>query len=167
VRQMPQTAPQGAPSAAHAILFGARDCPGAVDESVIDSVLDYRRATTALAADAAARRSLARYWNDRVRTVPGWPSQLLIEPASRRAEAFPPWDAYPIGLRYEIEAYLEGLTRVRKAAKGKRVAPAKATTIRVRRARSGAANGDADRHRHGGDDLAFLHSRSRRQPARP
>jgi hypothetical protein len=54
--------------------------PSAVDEAVNDSLLEYRRCTTSLAADAAARRSLARHWNDLVRRVPGLPSQLLFEP---------------------------------------------------------------------------------------
>ena len=127
-------------------------------------LLEYRRCTTSLAADAAARRSLARHWNDLARTVPGWPSQLLFEPPSRKAEAFPPWEAYPIGLRYEIEAYLESLTRVRKTPKGKRVPPARATTIRGRRAMLEAALRMAtpDRHRHGGTDLTLRLSRSRR-----
>src|SRR5579885_3003934 len=132
--------------------------PEAVDERVLDSFLDYRRNTTALAADAAARRSLARYWNDRVRMVPGWPDQLLIEPSSRRAEAFPSWDAYPLGLRYEIEAYLEGLTRVRKTANRKRWAPAKPTTIRVRRAMLEAALRTATRIGIGMEELTSLSS---------
>ncbi|GEM_PF-436861 len=132
--------------------------PEAVDERVLDSFLDYRRNTTALAADAAARRSLARYWNDRVRMVPGWPDQLLIEPPSRRAEAFPSWDAYPLGLRYEIEAYLEGLTRVRKTANRKRWAPAKPTTIRVRRAMLEAALRTATRIGIGMEELTSLSS---------
>jgi hypothetical protein len=143
--------------------------PSGVSEAVIDAVLEYRRCTTSLAADGAARRSLARHWNDLVRRVPGWPGQLLFEPPSRKAEAFPPWEAYPIGLRYEIETYLESLTRVRRTPKGKRVLPAKATTIRgpARHARSGAQDGDKDRHRHGRADLTLILSRSSRQPARP
>ncbi|WGJ15981.1 site-specific integrase [Methylocapsa sp. D3K7] len=128
----------------------------AVDEAVIDSFLDYRRCTTSLAADAAARRSLARHWNDLARTVPGWPSKLLFEPPSRKAEAFPPWEAYPIGLRYEIEAYLESLTRVRRTAKGKRVPPARATTIRGRRAMLEAALRMATRIGIGMEELGSL-----------
>ncbi|MGO9134386.1 MAG: site-specific integrase [Methylovirgula sp.] len=129
-----------------------------VDEAVIDAFLEYRRYTTSLAADAAARRSLARHWNDLARTVPGWPSQFLFEPPSRKAEAFPPWEAYPIGLRYEIEAYLDSLTRVRKTPKGKRVPPAKATTIRGRRAMLEAALRMATRIGIGMEDLTSLSS---------
>ena len=129
-----------------------------VDEAVIDAFLEYRRCTTALAADAAARRSLARHWNDLVRRVPGWPHQLLFEPPSRKAEAFPPWEAYPIGLRYEIEAYLESLTRVRKTSKGKRVPPAKETTIRGRRAMLEAALRMATRIGIGMEELTSLAS---------
>ena len=112
----------------------ARDiAPNAVDEAVIDSFLAYRRRTTSLAADDMARRKLARGWNDRARTVANWPSRLLYEPPSRQIEAFPPWEAYPVTLRYEVEAYLESLARVRKTPKGRRVLPAKASTIRGRR----------------------------------
>ena len=91
-----------------------------------------------------------------MRTVPGWPSQLLFEPPSRKAEAFPPWEAYPIGLRYEIEAYLESLTRVRRTPKGKRVPPARATTIRGRRAMLEAALRMATRIGIGMEELASL-----------
>jgi integrase len=130
--------------------------PGGVDEAVIDTFLEYRRCTSSLAADAAARRSLARHWNDLVRRVSGWPSQLLFEPPSRKPEAFPAWEAYPIGLRYEIEAYLDSLTRVRRTRKGKRVPPAKATTIRGRRASLEAALRMATRIGIGMEELASL-----------
>ncbi len=132
--------------------------PGAVDEAVIDSFLDYRRRTTSLAADAKARRSLARYWNDRVRTVADWPRQLLVEPPSRTPEAFPPWEAFPIALRNEIEAYLDSLTRVRKTPKGKRVLPAKATTIKGRRIMLEAALRMASRIGIGMEELTSLTS---------
>ena len=130
----------------------------AADEAVIEAFLEYRRCTTSLAADVAARRSLARHWNDLVRRVPGWPSQLLFEPPSRKAETFPPWEAYPIGLRYEIEAYLESLTRVRRTPKGKRVPPARATTIRGRRAMLEAALRMATRIGIGMEELTSLAS---------
>ena len=94
-----------------------------------------------------------------MRTVPGWPSQFaLFEPPSRKAEAFPPWEAYPIGLRYEIEAYLDSLTRARKTPKGKRVPPAKATTIRGRRAMLEAALRMATRIGIGMEELTSLSS---------
>lgn len=131
---------------------------GAIDEAVIDSFLEYRRCTTSLAVDAVTRRSLARHWNELARTVSGWPSQLLFEPPSRKAEAFPPWEAYPIVLRTEIEAYLDSLTRVRKTTKGKRVPPARATTIRGRRAMLEAALRMASRIGIGMEELTSLSS---------
>jgi integrase len=130
--------------------------PGAVDEAVIDSLMDYRRSTTSLAVDAKARRSLARYWNDRVRTVPGWPRQLLLEPPSRTLEAFPPWEAYPVSLREEIEAYLDSLTQARKTAKGKRLHPANPSTIKSRRSSLEAALRMASRIGVGMDELTSL-----------
>lgn len=134
----------------------ANIAPGAVDEAAVDAFMEYRRSTSSLAVDAKARRSVARYWNDRVRTVAGWPRQLLVEPPSRKAEAFPPWEAYPIVLREEIEAYLDGLTRVRKTPKGKRLRPAKATTIKSRRSSLEAALRTASRIGVGMDELDSL-----------
>ena len=60
----------------------ARDiAPQHVDETVLDALMAYRKNTTALATDAAARRKIARTWNRCIGVVPGWPSQRLVEPA--------------------------------------------------------------------------------------
>ncbi|MEJ0092949.1 MAG: tyrosine-type recombinase/integrase [Methylocella sp.] len=132
--------------------------PDCVDEAVIDAFFAYRLRTTSLSADAAARRVLAHHWNDRARTIAGWPSHFLVEPPSRQCEAFPPWADYPIGLRDDIEAYLTSLTRVRKTAKGRRLRPAKATTIRGRRAMLEAAMRTATRIGVGMEQLTSLAS---------
>ena len=148
----------------------ARKYPlSAVDEAVIDSFLDYRRCTISLAADAAARRSLARHWNDLVRTGPRWPSKLLFEPPSRKAEAIPPWEAYPIGLRYEIKTYLGKSHAGPQDSQGQAGATGQGDHDPGPPclARSGAQDGDPDRHRHGGIGLSRRLSRSRRQPAGP
>ena len=107
--------------------------PAAVDEAVIDGYMHYRAETTALASDDAARRSIARAWNGCVASIEGWPVRLLVEPAVKRIEG-PAWEDFPEGLRVDIETYLDGLTRIRRSAKGKRIRPCKATTIRTRRA---------------------------------
>ena len=54
--------------------------PEAVDEAALDACMAYRAATTALKADTAARRRIARAWNHCVDAVPGWPTRRLIEP---------------------------------------------------------------------------------------
>jgi hypothetical protein len=107
--------------------------PAGVDETVIDAYMIYRAETTALATDAAARRSIARSWNVCIGLVEGWPAQRLIEPPVKAAEG-PSWESFPEGLRNDVEAYLLGLTKPRKDHTGKRRAPCKPATLSVRRA---------------------------------
>lgn len=112
--------------------------PAAVDETVIDDLLEYRARTTALASDAAARRRIARAWNGCIGTIAGWPPQRLEEPPARSTATGPAWEAFPAGLRHDIEAYLETLTSIRRSASGRRRLPCKASTIQVRRAKLAA-----------------------------
>jgi integrase len=62
----------------------------------------------------------------------------LVEPAVRAKEG-PAWDDFPQGLRSEVEAYLNGLNRIRRSASGKRIRPCKPSTIRRCRAELVAA----------------------------
>jgi integrase len=106
-----------------------------VDERALDSLMFYRAATTALAANAAARRRIARAWNRCIGVVPGWPSHRLIEPPPKSSLAGVPWEEFPAGLRRDIEAYLRSLEQVRRVAGGRRRPPCKPKTIKVRRAK--------------------------------
>jgi hypothetical protein len=106
--------------------------PEDVDEQVIDEYLEYRSRSTAQRSDEAARRVLARLWNSQVGIVPGWPQRRLIEPAVRGTEILA-WEAFPEGLRQEIEEYLKRLGRVRRSRSGKRLRPCKESTITTRR----------------------------------
>ena len=63
----------------------------------------------------------------------GWPSQRLIEPPPKGPDG-PTWTDFPGGLRRDIESYLAGLAERRRSARGKRIRPCKASTIRTRRA---------------------------------
>ena len=112
--------------------------PAAVDEAVIDGYMRYRAETTALASNAAARRAIARAWNGCVDIIEGWPAHRLVEPAVKTKEG-PAWDDFPEGLRSDVEAYLKGLTRIRRSASGKRIRPCKPSTIRRCRAELVAA----------------------------
>jgi len=49
------------------------------------------------------------------------------------------WEEFPEGLRRDVEAYLQGLTKVRRSRTGKRIRPLKASTIHTRRAELQAA----------------------------
>jgi hypothetical protein len=44
------------------------------------------------------------------------------------------WEAFPEGLRRDVDRYLQGLTRIRKSRTGQRIRPLKESTIRTRRA---------------------------------
>ena len=106
-----------------------RIAPMAVDEVVVDGYMRYRAETTALASDDAARRAIARAWNGCVDKIEGWPSHRLVEPVVKTMQG-PAWDDFPEGLRRDVEAYLKGLTRIRRSANGKRIRPCKPSTIR-------------------------------------
>jgi integrase len=109
--------------------------PEDVDEAALDACMAYRAATTALKANAAARRCIARAWNRCVGVVPGWPSQKLIEPPPRSTLASPSREEVPEGLRRDIENYLTRLRQVRRIAGGRRLPPCKPSTIKVRKAK--------------------------------
>jgi hypothetical protein len=106
--------------------------PAEVDDPVIDQLLTYR-AKTGKPADAAFRRLLARAWNANIGTIAGWPQRQLLEPPVKAAVELP-WEAFPEGLRRDVDGYLTGLTKVRRNRLGQRIRPLKASTIRTRRA---------------------------------
>jgi integrase len=96
--------------------------------NVIDLYMAYRAETTALDCGLGARRSIARAWNLCGDVVEGWPTGRLVEPPIKVQEEHP-WEDFPVGLRSDVEAYLSGLTRTRRSAKGKRIRPCKPSTI--------------------------------------
>jgi hypothetical protein len=106
--------------------------PAAVDEAVIDQFVSYRSRCGKPANDAF-RRLLARAWNANVETIPGWPTRRLTEPPVKAAVEIE-WEAFPEGLRRDVDRYLHGLTRIRKSRTGQRIRPLKESTIRTRRA---------------------------------
>jgi len=120
-----------------AMRFWSAKCiaPEEVNETAVDACMAYREATTALKADSAARRRIARAWNTCVEVVPGWPSQRLLEPPPKASLRGPVWDEFPAGLRRDIETYLASLTRIRRAVSGRRLAPCKPKTVQVCRAK--------------------------------
>jgi integrase len=110
---------------------GSSIAPADVDESVIERFVEYR-AQMGKPGNDAFRRGLARAWNANVSTVPGWPTRQLVEPPVKAALELP-WEAFPEGLRRDVERYLDGLTRVRRGHTGKRMRPLKPSTLRQRR----------------------------------
>lgn len=106
--------------------------PEKVDEKVLDEYMGYRGETTQLAANAAARRVIARAWNACVEEISDWPQQRLIEPLAKPL-TMTAWESFPQTFRDEIERYLAGFTKIRRGANGKRIRPCKESSINTRR----------------------------------
>lgn len=107
--------------------------PDAVDDAVVADYLRYRAETTSLAAGSMAHRSIARAWNVSAGENPAWPAQRLAEPPVKGQEA-PSWEAFPEGLRSDLDKYLAGLGKIRKGPDGKRSRPCSPKSIKTRRA---------------------------------
>jgi integrase len=106
--------------------------PSQVNEAALDEYMKYRAATTALAADDAARRRIARAWNACLDDIAGWPRQRLAEPPVKSLTKVP-WESFAEKLRQQIETYLERFKKVRRGIRGKRIRPCKQITIDTRR----------------------------------
>jgi integrase len=107
--------------------------PSAVNDRVMTDYFTYRAATTSMATNSTARRSVARSWNACVEEYPAWPQQRLTEPTLENAEG-PTWEDFPEGLRRDVDTYLVGLSKIRKGPKGRRARPCSPATIKTRRA---------------------------------
>jgi integrase len=107
--------------------------PAAMTDAIVETYMHYRAETTALAFDNTARRSVARTWNACGGAIEGWPTQRLTEPPVK-AMAGPAWEEFPEGLRRDVDAYLQGLGKIRRGLNGKRIRPCQSTTVRTRRA---------------------------------
>ena len=106
--------------------------PQDVDEEVLDGYMRYRAETTAQVCDDAIRRRIARAWNACSEEISDWPRQRLIELPVKALTKIP-WESFSSQLRAEIELYLDGLTKMRRRANGKRIRPCKRSTIDTRR----------------------------------
>lgn len=104
--------------------------PSEVTETVIDRYMDYRAEHTRLTIGLGARRALARSWNLCGETVADWPTIRLVEPPIQPAGI--QWDELPEGLRSDIEQHLTRLAGPRRSARGKRLRPARSSTIATR-----------------------------------
>jgi integrase len=106
--------------------------PSAVNDKIFDDYWRYRTETTALASNNTARRFMARAWNACAATTDTWRLQWLTEPPLKTAE--PAWEAFPVGLRKDIDEHFAGLAKVHRSLGGKRIQPCSPTTIATRRA---------------------------------
>ena len=106
--------------------------PLSVDDKIFDEYWRYRTKTTARASNNTARRFMVRAWNTCAAAIDGWPLRRLTEPPIKLAE--PAWDAFPAGLRHDIDGYFAGLAKVHRTLGGKRIQPCSPSTIATRRA---------------------------------
>ena len=118
--------------------------PAEVDDVAVDRFVGYR-ARCGKPADDAFRRLLARAWNANV-AITGWPTQRLVEPPVKAAVEIE-WEAFPEGLRRDVDRYLQGLTRIRKSRTGQRIRPLKELhdSNPARRVASRSPHGSQDR----------------------
>ncbi len=106
--------------------------PASVDDTIFEEYWRYRTETTARASNNTARRFVVRAWNSAAEMINGWSLRRLREPPLKVTE--PAWDAFPNGLRNDIDDYFAGLARVHRTLNGKRIQPCSPGTIRTRRA---------------------------------
>ena len=106
--------------------------PSSVDDKLFDEYWHYRIETTARASNNTARRFVARAWNACAAALEGWPLQRLAEPPLKVTE--PAWDAFPKGLRKDIDDYFAGLAKPHRSLNGKRIQGCRPGTIQTRRA---------------------------------
>jgi integrase len=110
--------------------------PSAVNDKIFDAYWHYRTETTARASNNTARRFMARAWNACAVAIDGCPLQRLTEPALKVAE--PAWDAFPEGLRRDLDDYFAGLAKPHRSLSGKRIQACCPGTIRTRLAEMAA-----------------------------
>jgi integrase len=106
--------------------------PASLDDLLFDEYWSYRTRTTARASNNTARRFMVRAWNACGAEIDGWSLRRLTEPPLKVTE--PVWDAFPKGLRKDIDDYFAGLAKVHRTLNGKRIQPCGPGTIRTRRA---------------------------------
>jgi integrase len=107
--------------------------PSEVTDEVLAQYLTYRTETTARQGGVAAQRSIARTWNQCHDELEKWPGTILTLPSLSPRLLGPAWEEFPETFRAEVQTYLEGLGRVRQSASGKKLRPAKPSTIATRR----------------------------------
>ncbi len=106
--------------------------PTVVDDKIFAEYWRYRTETTAQASNNTARRFMARAWNACAAAIDGWSLQRLTEPPIKKAE--PAWEAFPVGLRRDLDHYFAGLAKPHRTLNGKRIQPCSPGTIRYRMA---------------------------------
>ena len=109
--------------------------PEAVDDETVEAFLDDWEKTGLKAPNAQSRRRLVRAWNNCSETIPGWPAQRLDQPAVRCVARGPDWEAFPAGLRNEVDAFLASKAPRKLSLQEPAARVWAPTTLRVMRAK--------------------------------
>lgn len=105
--------------------------PDQIDDAFLAGYLAYRRDVLGRDSSAQFHRNIANAWNSCAASFAEWPQQKLHVPG-RVDRGIPPWEDFPASLRAEIDAWLDGMRKLRRLADGSRRRPAKASTLRTR-----------------------------------
>lgn len=80
--------------------------PHEVDDEVLRAFYDALVGESIVGLPYDVYRRAAKYWNDAVDRIPGWPQQRLTVP-SRKERFTHNWDAFPGSLKQDVDAYFD------------------------------------------------------------
>ena len=96
----------------------------------------FRERTSFLETGTARKRELIKAWNHCVDQVPGWPPIRLILPALNPISRGPAWEAFPQGLRTDLDTYITRSRRPHRSASGKRRRACRPATLLTTKAQT-------------------------------
>jgi len=104
-----------------------------VRDSHVEAFQAYRRETSFGKVKRSQLRALVRYWNGCAARIPAWPQITLTEPPYAKPFTGPAVEDFPQGLRDDIDAHCERISKRHKAVSGRVFPPCKQSTIDTRR----------------------------------
>jgi integrase len=107
--------------------------PDDVHDDHAEGFQAYRRETSFGKVKRSQLRALVRYWNASAARIPAWPQITLTEPRYVKGFTGPAVEDFPQGLRDDIDAYCERITKRHKTVSGRIFRPCKQSTIDTRR----------------------------------
>jgi hypothetical protein len=113
--------------------------PDDVHDDHAEAFQAYRRETSFGKVKRSQLRALVRYWNASAARIPAWPQITLTEPRYVKGFTGPAVEDFPQGLRDDIDAYCERISKRHKTVSGRIFPPCKQSTIDTRRRELSAA----------------------------
>jgi len=105
--------------------------PEQINDDFVTDYLAYRRDVLGRDSSAQFHRNITNAWNSCADSFAEWPQHKLTVPG-RVDRGIIPWEEFPASLRGEVDAWLDGMRKLRRLADGSRRKPAKASTLRTR-----------------------------------